>query len=143
MNCSVASWTNTEIESTAGVNGVLTYIGVAAASTRDQLLATALTFDSEGNATILYPLGNGSTVAASTSGHLKRVNISTSNVVSSETFKSGSNASGSVIGAGAVVAVNMAVAGHNVDSVQTINDELVSVFVDSGNILSSRSCGLE
>lgn len=48
-----------------------------------------------------------------------------------------------VIGAGAVVAVNMAVAGHNVGSVQTTNDELVSVFVDSGNILSSRSCGLE
>lgn len=137
LNCSIGSWTNTEIESSAGVNGVTTYIGAAPASTRDQLLATALTYDSEGNATILYPLGNGASIGATTGGHLKRVNISAAGAVTSEIFKSGVNVAGSITN------VNLAVAGHNVDSIETANEELVSVFIGPGNTLESRSCGVE
>ena len=137
LNCSIDAWSNLEIESTAGVNGVTTYIGAGAASTRDQLLSTALSYDSEGSATILYATGNGATLGALSTGNLKRVNVSASNVQTSEIFKSGVNASGSITG------VNLAVAGHNVDSIQTANDELVSVFVGAGNILQARSCGVE
>ena len=137
LSCSIGSWTNTEIESSAGVNGVTTYIGAAPANTRDQLLSTALTYDTEGNATILYPLGNGATIGASTAGHLKRVNISSVGVVTSEIFKYGVNVAGSISN------VNLAVAGHNVDSVETENSELVSVFIGPGNNLESRSCGVE
>lgn len=136
-NCSIGSWSTTEIESVAGVNGVTTYIGAAPASTRDQLLATSLTYDEEGNATVLYPLGNGSIIGASTGGHLKRVNISSAGVVTSEIFKNGVNASGSITN------VNLAVAGHNVSSIQTEKGELVSVFIGPGNSLESRACGVE
>lgn len=136
-NCSINTWINTEIETTAGVNGVTTYIGAAPASTRDQLLATALTYDSEGTATVLYPTGNGSALGISGTGNFKRMNISLAGVQTSSTFKVGANAAGSI------TAVNLSVAGHNVDSVQTANSELVSVFIGSGNELQSRSCGLE
>jgi len=122
LNCSVGSWTNTEIESSAGVNGVTTYIGAAPASTRDQLLSTALTYDTDGNATILYPLGNGATIGTSTAGHLKRVNISSAGVVTSEIFKSGVNV------AGTITNVNLAVAGHSVESVKTENPEMEYLF---------------
>lgn len=137
LNCSLASWTNTIIESDAGVNGVTTYIGAGAASTRDQLLSTALTFDPDGNASILYPTGNGAVIGGTGTGHLKRVDISSLGVQTSSIFKVGAVASGSITN------VNMAVAGHNVDSIRTSNSELVSVFVGSGNNLQSRSCGVE
>jgi hypothetical protein len=137
LNCSVTVWDNLEIESSAGVNGATTYIGGGVASTRDQLLSTTLTYDSDGNASILYPTGNGATIGVLTDGHLKRVNISAAGVQTSETFKAGVNASGSITG------VNMAVSGHNIDSIRTANDELVSVFVGAGNVLDSRSCGIE
>jgi hypothetical protein len=136
LNCSVSVWSNTEIESNAGVNGVTTYIGGGATSTRDQLLSTALSYDSDGNAAILYSSGNGALVGGA-GGNLNRINISSTNIQTTEIFKSGVNASGSITG------VNMAVSGHNVDSIQTSNDELVSVFIDAGNVLQARSCGEE
>jgi len=136
-NCSISAWVNTQIETAAGVNGVTTYIGAAPASTRDQLLAASLTYDSEGTATVLYPTGNGSLLGVSGAGNLKRVDITQAGVQTSSNFKLGANAAGSI------TSVNLSVVGHNIASVQTSNHELLSVFIGSGNDLESRSCGLE
>lgn len=134
LNCTIGSWNSTTLETSAGVYGATTYIGSGATTTRDQLLSTSIIFSNDGLPSVIFPTGNGSSVAASSSGNLKKVSLDEDDNVTSEILVSGKNASGSI------TSVNIAVSGHNVKSVKTSTNEQISVYIGAGNYLESYSC---
>jgi hypothetical protein len=129
-NCAISGWINTIVENAAATSTAYT------TATTDQLLSTALTFNSDGVAHLFYPIAMGNVVGASSSGNLINVIIDSSLTQTKSTYLQGINAS-------AINTVNFGVTGHNVSSTETDAGELLTAFIGSGNTLSVRSCGEE
>jgi hypothetical protein len=129
-NCATSGWSNTIVENAAATSTAYT------TATTDQLLSTALSFNSEGVAHLFYPIAMGNVVGATNSGNLINVIIDSSLGQTKSTYLQGVNAS-------AINTVNFGVTGHNVSSTETELGELLTAFIGSGNTLSVRSCGEE
>ena len=129
-NCAISGWSNTIVENAAATSTAYT------TATTDQLLSTALSFNSSGEAHLFYPIAMGNVVGASSSGNLINVVIDSTLGQTKTTYLQGINAS-------AINTVNFGVTGHNVSSIETEAGELLTAFIGSGNTLSVRSCGEE
>jgi hypothetical protein len=121
--CATSGWNATQIENTTGVSGL--------ASGNEQLLNSTLGFDSSGSAWVFYPKGSGAT------GGLTLAEAP-SGTSAFSIFPILAGANGNMSG---MAALNFAVSGWNVGSVQNAAGSLTTVYVGPGNWLYSTSCG--
>ena len=120
-SCATAGWTTTQIETAAGVSGLI--------NTNEQLLSASLVFGTDGKAYIFYPRGQGNdgrmVLAQGAPGSLTSSAVTTS-------------ANASLAG---TAALNFAVSGWSVASARNSSGASTSVYLGPGSWLYASSCG--
>lgn len=123
--CQTSGWTTVVLDFATGLSTL-----TSAATGTEALISTSVVFKSDGSYDVLYPKG------PAASGNLERIKLDElGNIVSTAPYVT-SQASGLSTTAGH----NFGVAGYSGSAVINSADQLVSVFMGSGNKLSQKSC---